>query len=83
MNDRKDFSRDARENVPPAARGGDAEWAREQQSVSYLGRGIIVMWGGRYVAGVGRLGSGARSWALRACPLVLFVLPAKSEKLQL
>ena len=32
------------------------------------------------VSGVGRLGSGARSWALHAFPLV--VLPAKSEKRQ-
>ena len=34
---------------------------------------------GRNVSGVGRLGSGARSWDMRAFPLV--VMPAKSENI--
>ena len=55
MNGRKYFSREARENIPPAARGGDAVWTRANQHESYLRRGgnSEVLVGGRNCCGGG------------------------------
>ena len=62
-----------------AARG-DAKW----RGASSHQQGIRGRWGGRHnFMGVGRLGGGARPWALRACPLIMFVLPTTSEKSKL
>ena len=61
-------------NFPPAARGGNAEWARAMHRGSYLVRGNKrEVWGGggAIVYGVDRLGSGARSWDMQAFPLLL------------
>ena len=56
MNERNDFSPDARENVPLAARGGDAEWALAHQRESYLGRVMNLRWGGTPFRGGGPVG---------------------------
>ena len=53
-------------------------WNGEAQRGAYLGGGQVGDGVGCDVSRVGRLGSGACSWALRAFPL--FALPAKSEK---
>ena len=67
--------------IPPAVRG-NANW-RGTCLVLTLAGGKSEVGGGGDVAGVDRLESGARSWALCAFPLVLFSCPAKSDKWQL
>ena len=81
MNRRNIFSRDARGNVPPAARRGNKYWVRAQQRGSYLWNGDNrEVWGGkRDYCGGGPVGKRiALTRSARLTPSSV-VLTAKNE----